>query len=225
MNTMEDKVRLALRETGEEIGPRTVPPLRLRDTRRARLPRLPGRWGSWVTPLAAAAAVAAVVATSLAISATFHGQHQGSGAGAHTYTGSGTGTGPVHGAPLGPPAALHDLPPYFAELTDLTQVQAQKAVVRSTVTGQALATVTPPRPYNVFTWVSGATDDRTFVLAAQHWWKIAPGSAGGHAATAGRSGFQGTPAACRWARAIRYGRSTLASPPASGTYPSRAARR
>ena len=34
MNTMEDKVRLALRETGEEIGPHSVPPLRLRGTRR-----------------------------------------------------------------------------------------------------------------------------------------------------------------------------------------------
>ena len=32
MNTMEDKVRLALRETGEEISQHSVPPLRLRDT-------------------------------------------------------------------------------------------------------------------------------------------------------------------------------------------------
>ena len=33
MNTMEDKVRLALRETGDEISPHGVPPLRLRRTR------------------------------------------------------------------------------------------------------------------------------------------------------------------------------------------------
>ena len=73
MNTLEDKVRLALRDTGEEISPHSVPPLRLRGTGRARLPRIPRRWGTWLTPLAAAAAVAAVVATSLAISTTFHG--------------------------------------------------------------------------------------------------------------------------------------------------------
>ena len=33
MNTMEDKVRLALRETGDEISAHSVPPLRLRRTR------------------------------------------------------------------------------------------------------------------------------------------------------------------------------------------------
>ena len=79
MNTMEDKVRLALRETGEEIGPHTVPPLRLRGTRRTGLPRIPGWWGTWLTPLAAAAAVAAVVAASLAISTTFHGHTRSTG--------------------------------------------------------------------------------------------------------------------------------------------------
>ena len=53
--------------------------------------------------------------------------------------------------------------------------------MRSTVTGHTLATVRPPAPYNVFTWVSGAADDRTFVLAAQHWWHIAPGNRGARA--------------------------------------------
>jgi hypothetical protein len=169
MNTVEDKVRTALRETGEEIGPHTVPPLRLRGTRRTRLPPIPGRWGTWLTPLAAAGAVAAVVAGSLAISATFHGHAQGTGT---------APAAPARRAPAGPPSLLHLVPPYFAELTDPTQVQAREAVVRSTVTGHVLATVTPPRPYNIFTWVSGATDDRTFVLAAQRWWHIGSGQAG-----------------------------------------------
>ena len=40
-----------------------------------------------------------------------------------------------------------------------------------------LATVTPPRPYQIFTWVSAA-GDRTFVLAAQRYWPIASGQAG-----------------------------------------------
>ena len=171
MNTVEDQVRMALRETGEEISPHSVPPLRLRGTRRrARMPRIPGRWGNWLTPLAAAAAVVAVVAASLAISATFDGH----------------GTGPAqvapsHGAPApaGGKGLLRLAPRYFVQLADFPEgVQALKAVVVSTVTGRTLATVTPPRPYNVFTWVSGAADDRTFVLAAQRWWHIGSGQAG-----------------------------------------------
>ena len=171
MNTVEDKVRMALRETGEEISPRTVPPLRLRGTRgRARVPRIPGRWGTWLTPLAAAAAVAAVVAASLGISSTFHGHARGTGAAAAQR---------YNGSPLGPRSALRKVPPYFVALSGETRSQGDyRAVVRSTVTGRTLATVTPPRPYRVFTWVSGAADDRTFVLAAQRYWYIASGQAG-----------------------------------------------
>ena len=108
MNTMEDKVRLALRETGEEIGPHSVPPLRLPGTRRTRLPRIPGRWGTWLTPLAAAAAVAAVVAASLAISTTFHG---------HTRSTGQTTAPRWNGSPVGPPSALRKVPPYFVALS------------------------------------------------------------------------------------------------------------
>jgi hypothetical protein len=76
------------------------------------------------------------------------------------------------------PAALRQVPRFFAQLTDRVQVQAQAAVVRSTLTGHVLATVTPPRPYRIFTWVSAADDDRTFVLAAQRYWPIGSGQAG-----------------------------------------------
>jgi len=167
---MEDKVRMALRETGEEIRPHTVPSLRLRGTRRTRLPAIPGRWGTWLTPLAAAAAVAAVVAASLAISSTFHGHARGTG----------PATAPRwNGSPIGPRSALRKVPPYFVALSGPTRSEGDyRAVVRSTVTGRTLATVTPPRPYRVFTWVSGAADDRTFVLAAQRYWYIASGQAG-----------------------------------------------
>ena len=166
MNTMEDKVRLALRETGEEIGPHSVPPLRLPGTRRTRLPRIPGRWGTWLTPLAAAAAVAAVVAASLAISTTFHGHARSTGQAAAPRW---------NGSPIGPASALHKVPPYFVVLPPQAQIYARTAQVRSTVTGRVLATFRPPRPYKVFTWVSGAADDRTFVLAAQRWWNPAAG--------------------------------------------------
>jgi hypothetical protein len=169
MNTMEDKVRLALRETGDEIGPHTVPPLRLRGARRTRMPRIPGRWGTWLTPLAAAAAVAAVVAGSLAISATFHGHARSTGQAAAARW---------HGSPVGPRSALREVPPYFVVLPPQAQIYARTALVRSTVTGRVLATVSPPRPYKVFTWVSGTADNRTFVLAAQRWWNVSSSQAG-----------------------------------------------
>ena len=41
------------------------------------------------------------------------------------------------------------------------------AELRSTRTGAVLARITPPRPYPSFTGVTGAADDRTFVLSAQ----------------------------------------------------------
>jgi hypothetical protein len=170
MNTMEDKVRMALRETGEEIGPHSVPPLRLQGTRRrARLPRLPGRWGTWLTPLAAAAAVAAVVAASLAISTTFHGHARSTGQAVAARW---------NGSPAGPRSALRKVPPYFVVLPPQALIYARTAQVRSTVTGRVLATFSPPRPYKVFTWVNGTADNRTFVLAAQRWWKISSSQAG-----------------------------------------------
>ena len=159
-----------MRETGEEIAPHSVPPLQLRRAqRRTGLPRPAARrrWPGWLAPLAAAASVAAVVAASLAISATVPRARAGSPQAA--------GKGP-HGAPLGGLGALRDVPPYFVQLTDI--VWARQPLVRSTVTGHTLATVRPPRPYRVFTWVSAASDDRTFVLAAQRYWNIAPGNRG-----------------------------------------------
>src|SRR5262249_7821479 len=83
-----------------------------------------------------------------------------------------------HGSPPGPRSALHKAPPYFVELPPQELIYARTALVRSTVTGRVLTTVSPPRPYKIFTFVSGTADDRTFVLAAQRWWHIASGTAG-----------------------------------------------
>ena len=173
MNRLEDRLTAALRDTGEEISPDSVPPLRLRGGgRRVTVPRLPRRWSTGLAPLAAAAAVAVVIATSLAISATFHG---------HTRS-----TGPAaaprwNGSPVGPRSALRKVPPYFVVLPPQALIYARTALVRSTVTGRVLATVSPPRPYKVFTWVNGTADHRTFVLAAQRWWHVASGQAGARA--------------------------------------------
>jgi hypothetical protein len=155
MNTVEDRLRAALRETAGEVTPQSVPPLRLHGARRRGVagPVARRRWAAWLTPLAAAASVTAVVATSLAISATFHGGHR-----------------PASG-PAGPFAGL---PPYYVVLTgkkpNLKPTVAQPifAQIRATATGKVLALVTPPQPYGTFS-AAAAGDGRTFVLAANKW--------------------------------------------------------
>lgn len=172
MNMLETKIRAALRETGEEIAPGTAPRLQLPGA-----PRRPGlppvirrRWPAWLAPVAAAASVAAVVAASLAIASTFHGHASDTGQ---------SQAAAAHGAPPGPASALRLAPPYFVQLSHFNEIDGgRQADVRSTVTGRTLAKVTPPRPFGMFSWVSGAADDRTFVLAAQRYWRIASGSAG-----------------------------------------------
>jgi hypothetical protein len=165
MNALEEKLRTAMRETGEEITRSSVPPLRpAGGRRRAGLGGggrfAAGRLSVWLTPVAAAAGVAAVVAASLAISATFHGIHRPA----------------PHSA--AEKAALARVPAYFVALEGGNPQGQKRAVVTATATGSVLAAVKPPSPYNVFSWVSAASDDRTFVLAAHRYWKIAPGSGG-----------------------------------------------
>ena len=137
-----------------------------------------GKWSGLLVPLAAAAAVTGVVAASLAIGAAFHGNARPAGSAPATQ--SHPSPAPLRPAALHA-AALRQVPRYFAALTLTAPVQVmggEAVVVRSTLTGQVLATVTPPRPYRIFKWVSAAADDRTFVLAAQRYWHIASGQAG-----------------------------------------------
>jgi WD40-like Beta Propeller Repeat len=159
MNVLEDKLRVALRETGEEIAPHSVPPLQLRRARRRLgLPRPAARrWSAWLAPVAAAAAVTAVVTGSLAISGTFHSQHR------HR-----------HRPPVaGPAGTLASLPPYYIALTapgaTFRSMKPLHAVVRATATGAVLATIRPPAPYRTFGQVAAAGDGHTFVLAAGTW--------------------------------------------------------
>src|SRR5262249_22589086 len=159
----EDKLRTALRETGEEISPHSVPPLRLDRARHVRLPRALGsrRWAGWLAPLAAAAAVAAVIIASTAVSGTI---------------GSGR-------RPLGTSAALGRLPPYYGALRvsrhNTCWLPAQPllprthAVVVDTATGAVLASLGPP-PGDTFVGVTGAADDRTFVLGVQKYGTLSP---------------------------------------------------
>lgn len=173
MNTLEDRLTAALRETGEEITAGSVPPLVLDAPRRPRIPGNASRrcWTTRLTPLAAAAAVAVVAAASLAVSATFHGRLRAGGPAA----------GSSGGAPPGGPGALRKVPPYYVSLppgNDTDILGGRRAEVRATATGTVLATIRPPRPFGAFTWVSGASDDRTFILAAQRFWAVARGNRG-----------------------------------------------
>jgi len=103
----------------------------------------------WMTPLAAAAAVIAVAAAAVAIA---DGQ-------------------PAHRPAANSGSLLHRLPRYYmALLRSLhtpSQGGAQMIVVKDTRTGRTLLTARPPAPYHTFAGITGAADDRTFVLAVR----------------------------------------------------------
>jgi len=156
MTPLQDKLRAALRETADEI-PAQAPPLDLSPQPRASRGGQNARWRAWAVPLAAAALVLAAVGASLAVAGNL--THQ-----------------PVT---AGPQAGLNGVPAYYVALitakpqsdvaNDLgsTSLAYGAAELRSTQTGAVLARITPPKPYVSFTGVTGAADDRTFVLSAQ----------------------------------------------------------
>ena len=111
MNVLEDKLRAALRETGEEIVPHNVPPLRLRGEGRRLLLRSP-RGPPPLVGMAYAAGRRRV------------GGRRGrrlAGHRRHVPRPHASVPGPPrparsHGAPAGGQAALRDVPPYFVPL-------------------------------------------------------------------------------------------------------------
>ncbi len=118
-----------------------------------------------LAPLAAAATVVGVVATTAAFSSGTHVPGQ---------------------ATAGALASLRSVPRYYMRLLqhghykiDGRLVQGEEAVVRDTLTGATIATIHPPAPFKTFDGVTGATDDRTFVLSAS----IAPWGQPEYAAT------------------------------------------
>jgi hypothetical protein len=139
---LEDRLRAAFLDKADEI-PAVAPPLRL-----AARPRHARGAGGWLTPgrrklaagLAAAAAIAGVaVATVVASSSP---------------------------APSPAPPAGPEVPPpsYYVAIGNAPSHVV--AVVRATRTGAVIATVPVPHPYAAFGGVTGAADDRTFVLVA-----------------------------------------------------------
>jgi hypothetical protein len=162
MNT-EERLRAATRAAADTVAPGSAPPLRLPGEQpgRARWDQR-HRWLRPMVPLAAAAAVAAVVIASLTLT---RGMHTASPGGA---------------ASLAQSVALSSVPPYYVAIAGRPDAP-EHAVIRASATGKVLTTVKPPRPYGSFTFVSGAADDRTFVLAAQRWWNVTSGTQGADA--------------------------------------------
>jgi hypothetical protein len=155
----EERLRAATRAAADTVAPGSAPPLRLPGEQpgRARWNQR-HRWLRPMVPLAAAAAVAAVVIASLTLTSGVRTSSNGPASPARS-------------------AALRSVPPYYVALAGQPDT-AEHAVIRASATGAVLATVKPPRPYGSFTFVGGAADDRTFVLAAQRWWKVTSGTRG-----------------------------------------------
>jgi hypothetical protein len=155
MNTLEERLRAALRETGDEIRPAHLRALQLPEATsgRGRAVRPTGRRrSSLLAAFAAAASVSAIVATSVILAS---GAHRGTG---HRPS-------PSH------PASV-TVPPYFLALTGTGYPYYDNpldAAIRSTATGATLARIKPPAPFGTFTGVTAAADDRTFALAVQPW--------------------------------------------------------
>jgi hypothetical protein len=104
--------------------------------------------------LASAAAVMAVIGGSIALAV----------GGGHAPHPAGKSTGHISSSQPGP---ADPAPRYYMELASTGGSRLSHAVIKDTATGATLATVMPPKPFNAFFVVTGAADDRTFVLVAE----------------------------------------------------------
>lgn len=138
-------------------------------------------WAAAMAPLAAATAVTAVVAASLAVTGGLSSGRPASSGAQASQPGSGRSHPGAHEAPqvlsAADRAALASVPQFYVALNPGAMGHNHRAQVRATATGTVLATVSAPAPYNTFSWVTAAADDRMFVLAAQEWTPIPPGDA------------------------------------------------
>lgn len=148
---LENRLRAAFRDKAEQI-PAVAPPLELPPRPRSGAARPAGTrgLGSWLTPgqlrlvagLAAVAAVAAIAVATVVASSQ---------------------SAPPPKPPAGGSAAKP--PPYYVAIS-FDAARHMIAVVRATGTGAVIASIRASHPYADFIGVSGAADDRTFVLLA-----------------------------------------------------------
>ena len=141
--SVEDRVRAATHARAALV--RDVCPLDL--------PAVPGRATrarhrvAWTAPIAAAAAIVIVAAGSVAAGSWLAG------------SGNGRSSNPAVLKPRASAGSFTGVPAYYVAVEN-----PSLAVVRATATGATLARVTTRTP---FVGVTGAADDRTFVLDAQ----------------------------------------------------------
>jgi hypothetical protein len=164
MSLTESRLRAALSQTAEQIPPDAVPPLGLPadHVRWVSARRLwsAGRPPRWLAALAAAASVCLILSVSVTLADSARPK----------------ATSSPHFASY---LALAQFPPYYVALQQWpgcstcapgdgsNDTNPDRAVVRSTRTGNTLATVAVPRPYATFAFVQGTADDYTFILGAQ----------------------------------------------------------
>ncbi len=158
MTELEDQLRRAFRAKASMITP-PPPPLELQP-RPVFDPAARGGSGGlrpsakrWLVPLAAAAAVIAVIAGALSVGQAVPGHRT-------------TPAAPIQ----------RNVPRYYVALvadhtlwryaSNFDPARTTVATVRDTATGSVIARVKAPAPYLGFNMVSGAADDRTFVLLA-----------------------------------------------------------
>jgi hypothetical protein len=175
MSFLDDRLRGAFRDVGEEIPDDSLPRLILPPRRRRRAglktrgARRPHRSRAWIAAASSAVVVAGVTAAAAGIAVALNGR-QGEArlpAGASPAQ-LGQRAATRHAAA---PAADDGVPGYYVALVQAGTVahpsRRVKAVVRATKTGAVLATVTVPRPYDTFTEITGAADDKVWILSAQ----------------------------------------------------------
>ncbi len=168
--TVEDQLRAAGRAVSDQV--RDLPVLDLRPEQAARRARARTfrRWpgaGRWLIPMAAAATVVAVAVTLVAVRNPPRAVNSAS-------AGPSRSAGP---AATSAPVDTEALPGYFVAINGLEVVgphtpgqsgppkapKPDSVIVGETLTGQRLATISPPAG-STFAGVTGAADDRTFVL-------------------------------------------------------------
>jgi hypothetical protein len=153
MNVSADQVRAATRTAAAVITADMVPPLRLEGSPSSRRPAPSSRRPAprtrlaWIAPLAAAAAVVIVVVGSVIAGTSL----------ARSGNARSSNTGAL--APSASAGSFTGVPAYYVALGN-----PLLAVVRATATGATLARITTRTP---FVGVTGAADDRIFVLDAQ----------------------------------------------------------
>lgn len=122
---------------------RLAPPLPAAPSRR----RFPRRWAAWIIPLTAAAVVIALAITLVILRSNLNG--------------------PVVPA-VKPAPASGSVPAYYAELVQEpgNPNNPDQIQVRETLTGRLITTMNPPAGAT-FAGITGAADDRTFVVDTQ----------------------------------------------------------